>query len=403
MTTNRHIIQHGLALFKNNNSPVWRASLKVGDQLIRKTTGEKDFELAKKKAVKMHFDLTYVHEKVGTLEAKTFDDAYAEAFAKLVKDTTNGLYVNTRVPTIDYMVKKHILPYFKDRMVVDVDTKMINDWFEWRDENCGKLAGASIRDLYGHIRFVLNWCIAEGFYNKVDLLNIKWPKTDSTQVKRAYYKIEDQKKLIFSLEQYKQRTNKTHERMYREDLQDFVMLMLASGCRPSEMLRVGLQNFKEIAVGKSKTYQLEVVHGTKGHPRGNVILLPFAYHLIKSRIARYEKRDVDLTKDFWPNHKDFKNIFKRFNKWCGLDRDDRGEQYCAYSLRHTYATNMLKQGHVSMHQLAKQMGTSVAMLEKHYSHVVPSLVAEKFTNLEDAEKIMLPHSTMLHEHFTIEQ
>jgi integrase len=40
-----------------------------------------------------------------------------------------------------------------------------------------------------------------------------------------------------------------------------------------------------------------------------------------------------------------------------------------YSLRHTYATLALTYDKTEIHTLAKQMGTSVAMIEKHYSHL----------------------------------
>jgi integrase len=40
-----------------------------------------------------------------------------------------------------------------------------------------------------------------------------------------------------------------------------------------------------------------------------------------------------------------------------------------YSLRHTYATFALTYDRVPIHTLAKQMGTSVLMIEKHYSHL----------------------------------
>jgi integrase len=42
-----------------------------------------------------------------------------------------------------------------------------------------------------------------------------------------------------------------------------------------------------------------------------------------------------------------------------------------YSLRHTYATLALTNDRVPIHTLAKQMGTSVGMIEKHYSHLEP--------------------------------
>ena len=40
-----------------------------------------------------------------------------------------------------------------------------------------------------------------------------------------------------------------------------------------------------------------------------------------------------------------------------------------YSLRHSYATIALQIDKVEIHTLAVQMGTSVAMIEKHYSHL----------------------------------
>jgi len=40
-----------------------------------------------------------------------------------------------------------------------------------------------------------------------------------------------------------------------------------------------------------------------------------------------------------------------------------------YSLRHTYATLSLTHDRVPIHTLAKQMGTSVLMIERHYSHL----------------------------------
>lgn len=39
-----------------------------------------------------------------------------------------------------------------------------------------------------------------------------------------------------------------------------------------------------------------------------------------------------------------------------------------YSLRHSYITWQLTMGKVSMEILAKQCGTSVQMIEQHYSH-----------------------------------
>ena len=46
-----------------------------------------------------------------------------------------------------------------------------------------------------------------------------------------------------------------------------------------------------------------------------------------------------------------------------------GKDRVFYSLRHTYATLALTHDRIPIHTLAKQMGTSVLMIEKHYSHL----------------------------------
>ena len=63
----------------------------------------------------------------------------------------------------------------------------------------------------------------------------------------------------------------------------------------------------------------------------------------------------------------FKKSFAALLKFAGVECDSEGNRRTLYSLRHTYATFRLQEG---VHQfiLAKNMGTSTAMLEKFYGH-----------------------------------
>ena len=47
------------------------------------------------------------------------------------------------------------------------------------------------------------------------------------------------------------------------------------------------------------------------------------------------------------------------------------------SVRHTYATLALVSGEVDIHTLSRQMGTSVAMLELHYSKLTATMAAKR--------------------------
>ena len=70
----------------------------------------------------------------------------------------------------------------------------------------------------------------------------------------------------------------------------------------------------------------------------------------------------------------FKKSFASLLKSAKVEKDSHGNQRTIYSLRHTYATLELVAG-TDIHTLARQMGTSVGMLERHYSKLVPSLKA----------------------------
>jgi integrase len=56
--------------------------------------------------------------------------------------------------------------------------------------------------------------------------------------------------------------------------------------------------------------------------------------------------------------------------------EQAGTDRTLYSLRHTYATQELLAG-TDIHTLARQMGTSVVMLERHYSKLTATMAAEQ--------------------------
>ena len=77
-----------------------------------------------------------------------------------------------------------------------------------------------------------------------------------------------------------------------------------------------------------------------------------------------------------PNGEKVSSLTKGFNsllKECGFQYANIEEKHSLTSLRHSYATNKLTSRYgrkASSKALAKQMGTSVKMIEKHYGHDV---------------------------------
>ena len=56
-----------------------------------------------------------------------------------------------------------------------------------------------------------------------------------------------------------------------------------------------------------------------------------------------------------------------------------GQNKTLYSFRHTYATFALLNDGKDIQTLAIQIGTSIAMFERHYSHLTPRLRKEMLT------------------------
>ena len=95
------------------------------------------------------------------------------------------------------------------------------------------------------------------------------------------------------------------------------------------------------------------------------------------------KAKIDLPVFRLPDGTSSQNLrqtFKRLMIDTGLLTCSRtGQNRTLYSFRHTYATFALLNDGKDIHTLAIQMGTSISMIERHYSHLTPRLRKEKFT------------------------
>lgn len=69
--------------------------------------------------------------------------------------------------------------------------------------------------------------------------------------------------------------------------------------------------------------------------------------------------------------------FRRLMRDSGLEKNSEGQTRTLYSLRHTYATLELLENRTDIHTLAKQMGNSTLMIERHYSKLTATMAAEK--------------------------
>jgi integrase len=89
-------------------------------------------------------------------------------------------------------------------------------------------------------------------------------------------------------------------------------------------------------------------------------------------------------KDGKPIH-NFKKGYSALLDAAGVAFDNQGQKRSLYSLRHTYATFRLHEG-VNQYALARNMGTSVQMLETFYGHTTNRVMATELTKNKGKQK-----------------
>ena len=180
-------------------------------------------------------------------------------------------------------------------------------------------------------------------------------------------------------------------RMMRELLRDYVLILANTGMRHGTeaanlkwrhiqwfINRKG-ERFVQMTVdGKTGNRQLIARHNTGIYLRRIQSRFPELAglsfdDLLNARVDEYVFRLRDNTRTEHL-HQSFGQLLRDTDLLVGTASE---RPRTLYSLRHTYATLELYKGR-NIHQLARQMGTSVAMLEKHYSKLTPMLMANEF-------------------------
>ncbi len=169
----------------------------------------------------------------------------------------------------------------------------------------------------------------------------------------------------------------------RELLYDYVLVLANTGMRPGT--ETDNLKWKHVRIEKIDGEEQLVLHVSgKTGPRELV-----ARHNCVDYLKRIHKRteaikelkfkellasNSDIPVFCLPDGTATKNLratFKKFLTDVGMLVDPRtDEERTLYSLRHMYATLALSQTNITTPLLAKQMGTSEAMINKHYSHLL---------------------------------
>jgi integrase len=386
-----HLILDGeVRVYRRERSKRWQAAFVIDGHTIRISTGKRDLSEAKEYARETFLEYKFRHKNDLPVVTKKFSDVAKLTIVDMRKQLDAGL---GRKVFADYIVciERYLIPFFGAQYVTSIDYEKIQDFYEWRRAKMGREPKASTLNTHNSaMNRVFEEAVARGFiaHKSVPLMVNRGEKSE----RRPDFTREEYATLIRKMPSWINLGKAGKPTDMRHLMRDYVLIMANTGMRHgTEALNL---KWKHVTLFEEKDLQyLEMsVSGKTGrrdiicrsgtinylkriHERSNDIKhIPFE-DLLKQR--------VDLPVFRLPDGTVSKNIHQTFRKFitdAGLITCPRTNQNrTLYSLRHTYATFALLNDGMDIHALAIQMGTSIGMIERHYSHLTPRLKKDMLT------------------------
>jgi integrase len=420
--TTHTLMERKLILYRRERSNVWQCRFKVGGIWQRKSTKEQDFKAAEQVAHELLIKAEMRKESNLPVVTRKFKDVAKLAIKRLENDINSG---NSKAIYKDYVrvIRDYLIPILGRRNIDNIDYKALADLDAQRIVMMKKEPSQStLLTQNAALNRVFDEAQMRGLIT--DAIRPSLSVAGRKSVRRPPFSIEEVRAIDARFDDWVEKARTEKSRELRALLRDYVDVMLDTGARPgNELLDL---KWKQITYSHyptavntgvidnaGETDELDIVDDIDGvdeFVRSNEVIAgelnPNVLMVVSGKTGRREilgaRRTVralqriairnygiaksiskplaDLTSK---NNNDyvfrisnqhaptsFPRLFATFLKEHELlIEPGTGLTRVFYSLRHTYATLALTHDKVPIHTLAKQMGTSVAMIEKHYSHL----------------------------------
>ena len=374
-------------LYKRSSSAYWQVRFKlVNNKWHSQSTYATDKDEAIANAERIYHTVQVKTEAGLTPLTKTFKQIAVDELANMSQAMASGVGKRTYRDYI-FAINKYLIPFFGNYTIENITAERIRDFEGWRIAMMGKIPMSSTKRNHSsaYIR-VINLAKERGVISSTRVVPMLDSKGEKSKARPAFADKEFEELVAFTPSwiesSYTERT-----KQMRVLCSVYIKFLVNTGIRHgTEALPLRWQHLQWHYIGE-KRYLRIWVSGKTG-PRyliaKNEVIevledlmrwqeLPYA-NLEQLIDAKVDKLIFRLITGHTVSN--MENIFRNLMKRSGLMYDSGGQRRTLYSLRHTYATRALAKG-VDIHTLARQMGTSVLMIEKHYSKITPMLSAEK--------------------------
>jgi integrase len=384
------VIEHEVVIYKRSRSSLWQCRYKLKDKKWRRTsTGERAENEAKKAALRIFYEGEYKRANKLPIDSKRFAGVADSVAQQLQSELDEGRGKSVYRSYI-FAINGYLKPFFGKHGIDSITPALLKEFEVWRANEMGRAPKASTISTHNSaLNKIFDLAELHGWITpavRPSLVN-KGKKSEA----RPSFTLEEYNKLTRSLLPKWAAEGRTEKsRMMRELLRDYVLVLANTGIRHGteaynlkwrhiDWHKVGGEQYLRLTVsGKTGPRSVIARHNTVNYLRR--IQQRFAAlngmtfdELLKSKVDEYVFRLADGSRTT-NLHQTFEALMKETELAIGATSE---KPRTLYSFRHMYATFQL-QNKVGIHELARQMGTSVKMLEDHYSKITPELMASVF-------------------------
>ena len=381
------VIDGKATLYKRPRSTQWQVRFKLNNNKWHcQSTNTTDIEQAKSNAMYIYQTVQIKTEAGLSPITKTFKQIAKDELANMAQAMSNGIGKRT-YRDYTFAINKYLIPFFGNYAIENITAQMVRDFEGWRIAMMGKIPMASTKRNHAsaYIR-VITLAKERGIIGStrvVPMLDSKGEKS----IARPAFTDGELEALIAFVPSWIDTSYTPRTRLMRVLCGAYIEFLVNTGIRHgTEALPLRWKHLQWHWIGEKKYLRIWV--SGKTGPRyliaKNEVLevlerlmrwQDLSYATLDALIeAKLDKLIFRLTTG--EQISNMENIFRNLMKHSELMYDSGGQRRTLYSLRHTYATRALAKG-IDIHTLARQMGTSVLMIEKHYSKITPMLSAEK--------------------------
>ncbi len=420
------VMDHALVVYRRERSTIWQCRYKVDGVWQRASTKERDVEKAKLKARELLIEAEIRKRSNLPVVTRKFTSVAKLAIERMEDEQKSG---KGKVSYSDYIrvINDVMIPCLGKRSITTIDYAALDGLDAWRITKMGKAPSQStMLTQNAALNRVFDEAVIRNF-----LTDANRPKLEAKgrhSDRRPAFELNEVHALLAGFDGWIARAKNDASAETRTLMRDYVLLLLDTGARPGkelmnlkwkqikfsmsptitptgtivsvdgeepeEIVLTNLNRTVEMTVsGKTGTRQIIGRQPTvkvleqiarRNYGISNPVVDPFK-SIITPKNNDYVLRTKDDKSDVSSS---FQKMLERYLEEHNLLIDPKTEQKRVfYSLRHTYATLALTHDKVPIHTLAKQMGTSVLMIEKHYSHLKVIQAIEQLRGEESRQLI----------------